>query len=119
VLSAFGRFDARICRFSDCLGLLISLLSDDLRFFGEGVGSHFESLSSKTPRLLRLIGENVRLVVKAIGLDARLVLDRNSALIRVSPQPVHVLLFGRSLTSSGQGNHHKSKRCSHPYLITR
>jgi hypothetical protein len=49
VLSAFGRFDARICRFSDCLGLLISLLSDDLRFFGEGVGSHFESLSSKKP----------------------------------------------------------------------
>jgi hypothetical protein len=119
VLSAFGRFDARICRFSDCLGLLISLLSDDLRFFGEGVGSHFESLSSKAPGLLRLIGENVRLLVKAIGVDARLVLDRSSALIRVSPQPVRLLLFRRSLTSSSQGNHHKSKRCSHPYLITR
>ena len=68
VLSAFRRLDARICRLFDRVGLEISLLPYDLRFFGEGIGPHFQSLSSKAAGLFRLIGENVRLLVEAIGL---------------------------------------------------
>jgi hypothetical protein len=101
VLSTFRCFDARVCRLFDSVGLEISLLPYDLRFFGEGIAPHCQSLSRKATGLLRLIGENVRLLVKAISFGARLVFDRSSALLGVSPQPVGLLLFGRPLTSNG------------------
>lgn len=101
MLSTFRRFDARVCRLFDRVCFEITLLPYDLRFFGEGIGPRCQSLSRKATGLLRLIGENVRSLVKAIGLDARLVFDHSSALLRVSPQPVRLLLFGCSLTSNG------------------
>jgi hypothetical protein len=114
VLSALRCFDARVCSLFDSVGLETSLLPYDLRFFGEGVGPHFQSLSSKATGLFRLIGENVRLLVEAIGLDACLVFDRRGALLRVSSQPVRLLLLGRSLASNGERNSGQGKARAHP-----
>ena len=61
-LATFGCLDARICGFFDRRSLHIGLFSYDLRFFGESVSSDLEPLSRVTPRLRRLIIQNLGLL---------------------------------------------------------